>query len=84
MLILNRKKHQSVMVGGDLVMVTVVAIEGQTVRLGFTAGRSISVHRKEVQDRIDERLAGELRAPGGALLLPDPAHRGRAAQEGAT
>jgi carbon storage regulator CsrA len=73
MLILSRKKDQSVIVGGDLVVVTVVAIEVQTVRLGFKAGRSISVNRKEVQDRIDGRLPRRLPVGGAPVTLPRPA-----------
>ena len=51
MLVLTRKSTQSIMIGDDI-EVTVVDIRGDKVRLGITAPREISVHRKEVYDAI--------------------------------
>lgn len=47
MLVLSRKTGESIMVG-DGVEVTVLSVEGETVRIGITAPRHISVFRKEV------------------------------------
>ena len=60
MLVLSRKNQESVVVGGAdgfqrLLKVTVLAINGGRVRLGFEADASLPVHRGEVWDRI---LAG--------------------------
>jgi carbon storage regulator len=57
MLILARKKQESVMVGGassvdQVVKVTVLDIRGSTVRLGFEADANVAVHRHEVWERI--------------------------------
>jgi carbon storage regulator len=51
MLILTRRPGQSVMIGDD-VTITVLAIKGEQLRLGFTAPRDVAVHREEVYQRI--------------------------------
>jgi len=67
MLVLSRKCQEVVVVGGPvgvepLLRVTVVEINGATVRLGFEARAEVPVHRLEVWERIraggrPERLA---------------------------
>lgn len=57
MLVLSRKRQQSVMVGGSngfehLLKVTVLEIRGGIVRLGFEASAELPVHRAEVWERI--------------------------------
>jgi carbon storage regulator len=57
MLILARKRQESVVVGGassaeQMLKVTVIDITGSTVRLGFEADKSVAVHRHEVWERI--------------------------------
>jgi len=57
MLVLSRKCNESVVVGGigeikRLVKVTVLALRGGKVELGFEVDQEISVHRSEVFDRI--------------------------------
>lgn len=47
MLVLSRQKDESIMIGDD-VEITIVDVRGDKVRLGITAPREISVHRKEV------------------------------------
>ena len=51
MLVLSRQKDESIMVGDD-VEITIVDVRGDKVRLGISAPRSISVHRKEVYEAI--------------------------------
>jgi len=63
MLVLSRKKQESVMVGGcngfeRMLKVTVIEIRGGKVRLGFDASADLPVHRTEVW----ERIAAESRA----------------------
>jgi carbon storage regulator CsrA len=50
MLVLTRRIDEEVIIGDD-VRVTVVSIHGNTVRLGFTAPRSVRVMRLELQAR---------------------------------
>jgi len=53
MLVLSRRKDETIMIG-DSVEITVVDIRGDTVRLGITAPRTVSVHRKEIYDAIQQ------------------------------
>mgnify|MGYP001283448402 CR=1 FL=1 len=56
MLILTRRVGESLRIG-DEVSVTVLGIKGSQVRIGVNAPKSVSVHREEVYDRInDENL----------------------------
>ncbi|MDR1539808.1 MAG: carbon storage regulator CsrA [Clostridiales bacterium] len=51
MLALSRKIGESIIIG-DNVEVVVIAVSGETVKLGICAPKSIPVHRKEVYDQI--------------------------------
>jgi carbon storage regulator len=51
MLVLSRQRDETIMIGDDI-EVTVVDIRGDKVRLGITAPKAVSVHRKEVYDAI--------------------------------
>jgi carbon storage regulator len=51
MLVLSRRKEESIMVGED-VEIRVVDIRGNQIRLGIIAPKSIPVHRKEVYESI--------------------------------
>jgi carbon storage regulator len=62
MLILSRKNRESVVVGGTdgsepTLKVTVLAIRGGTVRLGFDGNANVPVHRSEVWERIRAEAA---------------------------
>jgi len=57
MLVLSRKLHESVVVGGStgfehLLKVLVLDIRGGLVKLGFEIDASVPVHRSEVWERI--------------------------------
>ena len=51
MLVLSRKKNESIIVD-DTIVITVVEIRGDKVRLGIEAPREVSIHRSEVRDAI--------------------------------
>lgn len=51
MLILTRQLQEAIMIG-DNVTVTVLAVNGNQVRLGIDAPRELAVHREEIYDRI--------------------------------
>ncbi len=51
MLVLSRKKDESIMIG-DEIKITVVDVRGDKVRLGITAPRETPVHREEIYDSI--------------------------------
>jgi carbon storage regulator len=52
MLVLSRKLGERVLVPQCGLAVTVVAIEGNVIRLGFTAPTEVGVYREEVWERI--------------------------------
>lgn len=51
MLVLTRKKGQALMIGHDIEL-SIIDIQGDQVRIGIKAPKSISVHRKEVYEEI--------------------------------
>jgi len=55
-LILSRKKNESIMIGGDI-RITVTEIRGDKVRIGVAAPRHIVVHRQEIYDAIQNENA---------------------------
>lgn len=50
MLVLSRKRDESIMVGD--IEITVIDIRGDKVRLGIEAPKEVPVHRREVYDLI--------------------------------
>ena len=51
MLVLSRKKNESIVIDNDITIV-VVEIRGDKVRLGVEAPKEVPVHRREVYDAI--------------------------------
>ena len=56
MLVLSRRRDESIMIGDD-VEITIVDVRGDKVRLGITAPKSIPVHRREVYEAIQREKA---------------------------
>ncbi|MFP4379830.1 MAG: carbon storage regulator CsrA [Candidatus Sumerlaeia bacterium] len=54
MLILTRKSGETIRIGDDIV-ISVMEIRGNQVRLGINAPRSVTVHRQEVYEQIQEQ-----------------------------
>jgi carbon storage regulator len=78
MLVLSRKKDESIVINNDITIV-VVEIRGDKVRLGVEAPKEVPVHRREVFEAI---VRGEpvdtasVAAPSGATPTVDaPAAR---------
>ena len=51
MLILSRRKDESIMIGEDVELI-VVEVRGDRVRLGIAAPKDVPVHRREIYDAI--------------------------------
>lgn len=68
MLVLSRKKNESIIIN-DHIVVTVVEIRGDKVRLGIEAPKDISVHRREVYDAIHNEV--ESKSTGTRLYEDD-------------
>ncbi|MBN1911273.1 MAG: carbon storage regulator CsrA [Pirellulales bacterium] len=58
MLVLSRKKNESIVINDDITIV-VVEIRGDKVRLGVEAPKEVPVHRREVFDAIRRNEAAE-------------------------
>lgn len=53
MLVLSRKKGESIVIQ-DHIEVTVLAVEGDTVRIGISAPKHIDIFRQEIYTAIQE------------------------------
>lgn len=53
MLVLTRKKEQSIVIN-DNIEVTILDIQGDQVRIGINAPKSVSIYRKELVQEIRE------------------------------
>lgn len=54
MLVLSRKKDESIMIGNHI-EVKILSVEGDQVKLGIVAPKSVKVHRSEVFEAIQEQ-----------------------------
>jgi carbon storage regulator len=57
MLILSRRCGEQIVIG-DNILITVAAIRGERVQLGFTAPAEVSIVREELR-ALPSRMAGE-------------------------
>jgi len=62
MLVLSRKKNESIVINNEITIV-VVEIRGDKVRLGVEAPREVPVHRREVFDAIQRNLDSQESEP---------------------
>ncbi|SHH41686.1 carbon storage regulator CsrA [Sporanaerobacter acetigenes] len=53
MLILSRKKDESIIIGDDI-EITIIGIEDDKVKVGINAPKNIDIHRKEIYLQIQE------------------------------
>jgi carbon storage regulator len=51
MLILTRRVGQTVVIG-DNVTVAIIGVKGSQIRIGISAPKDVTVHRKEIYERI--------------------------------
>lgn len=54
MLVLSRKKNESIMIG-DHIEVKILSVDGDQVKLGIVAPKSVKVHRSEVFEAIQQQ-----------------------------
>lgn len=57
MLVLGRKRNESIIINDDVV-ITIVDVRGDRVRLGIQAPNEVSVHRSEVYAAIKAEAKG--------------------------
>ena len=77
MLVLTRRKGQSIVLG-DNIEISVVEVSGDAVRLGIKAPKEVSIYRREIYEAICEenisaaRAAGEMKQKIKKLPFPFP------------
>lgn len=54
MLVLSRKVGESIMIG-DHIEVKILAVDGDQIKLGINAPKSVKVHRSEVYETIKQQ-----------------------------
>jgi carbon storage regulator len=69
MLVLSRKKNESIIINDDITIV-VVEIRGDKVRLGVEAPKEVPVHRNEVYEAI-RRNQSQANGPAIEAIEPD-------------
>ncbi len=69
MLVLSRKKNESIVIN-DNITIVVVEVRGDKVRLGIDAPKDVPVHRKEIYNAIH---SGEKREEYPNTKTPAPA-----------
>ncbi|WP_211749590.1 carbon storage regulator CsrA [Paenibacillus sp. Marseille-Q4541] len=52
MLVLSRKKGESIMIGEDI-EITILGVDSETVRIGVKAPRHVDIYRKEIYEEIE-------------------------------
>jgi carbon storage regulator len=55
MLVLTRRLGETIVIDGDI-SITVVAIQGDRVRIGVTAPKDVTIDRQELHERRSEFL----------------------------
>ena len=80
MLVLTRRKGQSIMIG-DGIEISVEDVSGDAVRIGIRAPKEVSVYRRELYDAIREENISAARTAGAAavqeLKLQTPPQKGK-------
>ncbi|WP_100010421.1 carbon storage regulator CsrA [Lentibacillus sediminis] len=68
MLVLTRKRNEAIQIGED-VEIKVLAIEGDQIKLGIDAPKSVDIHRKEIYLDIQEQNNAAANTPSELLQL---------------
>ncbi|MER2008808.1 carbon storage regulator CsrA [Solibacillus sp. FSL K6-1781] len=66
MLVLTRKKGETIMIG-DQIEVKIISVDGDQVKLGIVAPKSVKVHRSEVFEAIQQQNKEALASSVDAL-----------------
>jgi carbon storage regulator len=66
MLVLSRKKDESIMIG-DQIEIKILAVEGEQIKIGIVAPKTVKVHRSEVFEAIQAQNREALSASSSFL-----------------
>ncbi len=72
MLVLTRRKNQSIVIGDDIV-ITVLDVKGDNIRLGITAPRDVQVYREELLAALSEANSSALLGGAAGDVAPPSA-----------
>ena len=76
MLVLSRRPQQSLLIGHDVV-VTVLEVNGDTVRIGIKAPADVDIHREEIYRDLQQANQDSAAKPGSAAALAKRIHGAR-------
>ncbi len=68
MLVLTRKKNESIMIG-DQIELVVLDINDSQVRLGIKAPKNVNIHRKEIYEAILQASTDSAETSSNAVKL---------------
>jgi carbon storage regulator len=68
-LVLTRRKNQSIVIG-DGIVVTVLEVKGDQIRLGITAPRDVQVYREELLAALTDANKSAVLSDGAAPMAP--------------
>jgi carbon storage regulator len=71
MLILTRRVGETIMIGSEIT-VTVLSVQGNQVRVGINAPRSVAVHREEIYERIKREAKDKDGAESATPVVETP------------
>jgi carbon storage regulator len=63
MLILTRRIGEIIIIGDDI-EIAILGVKGNQTRIGINAPRQVTVHRKEIYDRIQDANKVEVKNDG--------------------
>lgn len=66
MLVLSRKKDESIMIG-DQIEIKILAVDGEQIKIGIVAPKTVKVHRSEVFEAIQAQNKEALSASSSFL-----------------
>ncbi|TQR32186.1 carbon storage regulator [Lysinibacillus sphaericus] len=66
MLVLSRKKDESIMIG-DQIEIKILAVDGEQIKIGIVAPKTVKVHRSEVFEAIQAQNKEALSASSNFL-----------------
>ncbi len=69
MLVLTRRKNQSLVIGNDIV-ITVLEVQGDNIRLGITAPRHVQVYREELLTALTSANTSAVLSAGTDAAAP--------------
>ncbi|MDP9436198.1 MAG: carbon storage regulator CsrA [Actinomycetota bacterium] len=69
MLVLTRRKNQSIVIGDDII-VTVLEVKGDQIRLGITAPRDVQVYREELLAALKDANTSAVLGEGAPPVAP--------------